>query len=92
MATVTSVKFLVSGRVQGVYYRASAAAQAESLGLSGWARNLSDGRVEVVVRGAQEQVARLAAWLWQGPPQARVSSVVLEEWAGDVGPRFRIER
>jgi len=87
-----SVRFLVSGVVQGVFYRATAAEQAGSLGLGGWVRNLSDGRVELVVSGDITGIERLAAWLWQGPPRARVDSVVLEEWSGQVGPGFRVER
>ena len=67
--------FLVSGRVQGVYFRASTREQALRLGLSGHARNLEDGRVEVLAVGEADAIASLAQWLWQGPPQARVSDV-----------------
>ena len=70
---------LVSGRVQGVFYRASTARRASQLGLNGYARNLADGRVEVLVCGAAESVAKLCEWLWEGPPAAEVSGVVISE-------------
>jgi len=66
---------VVSGRVQGVFFRAATREQAIALGLSGHARNLTDGRVEVLACGEDEGVAALCAWLWSGPPQARVADV-----------------
>ncbi len=72
-----TVRYLVEGRVQGVFFRASTAARARELGLAGWARNLSDGRVEVVARGDPRALAELADWLWQGPPAARVTGVTV---------------
>ena len=77
---------LVSGRVQGVYYRASARARALDLGVHGVARNLADGRVEVLALGEDAAVARFIEWLWDGPPTARVESVEVSslekhEWA-----------
>ncbi len=65
----------MSGRVQGVYYRRSAQRVAESLGVTGSARNLPDGRVEVVAWGEDDAVTRLVEWLHQGPALARVESV-----------------
>ena len=67
--------FLVSGRVQGVFYRASTRDKALSLGLTGYACNLPDGRVEVVACGEEAAVTALAQWLREGPPLARVSGV-----------------
>ena len=69
----------MSGLVQGVYYRASARDEARALGVSGHARNLSDGRVEVLACGPAPAVERLCAWLWRGSPASRVDSVVVEE-------------
>jgi acylphosphatase len=66
---------IVSGRVQGVYYRRSAQRVAESLGVTGSARNLPDGRVEVVAWGGDAALARLVEWLHEGPALARVESV-----------------
>ena len=68
-------RFLVSGRVQGVAYRAWTKLEARALGLTGWARNLADGRVEVVVCGQPAAVTALHAKLAEGPPAARVTSV-----------------
>jgi len=81
---------LVAGRVQGVFYRASAQHQAAQLSLDGWARNLSDGRVEIVVTGAAEAVAEFCAWLWEGPPAARVESVTVEVYEQVVQPGFDV--
>ncbi len=67
----------VSGRVQGVFYRASTRREALRLGISGWARNLPDGRVEVLACGEEEALEALLAWLREGPPHARVEEV---EW------------
>lgn len=69
----------VRGRVQGVFYRASAARQARALGVTGYARNLGDGRVEVLACGDPDAVEALIAWLWEGPPAARVDDVKIEE-------------
>ena len=65
----------VSGRVQGVFYRASARNRARDLGVTGYARNLPDGRVEVLACGAPDAVEALCRWLWQGPPAAQVTGV-----------------
>ncbi|RMF88343.1 MAG: acylphosphatase [Nitrospirae bacterium] len=65
----------VSGRVQGVFFRASTQEEGRRLGLAGWARNLPDGRVEVVAQGERPALERLLAWLHQGPPAARVERV-----------------
>ena len=66
---------LVSGRVQGVFYRASTRSRAQELGVTGHARNLPDGRVEVLACGAPEAVTALCRWLWQGSPASRVTAV-----------------
>lgn len=78
----------VSGRVQGVFYRASAARKARELGITGYARNLADGRVEVLACGATATVEALMAWLWQGPPAARVDDVRWETVECEVPERF----
>lgn len=68
----------VKGRVQGVWYRGACQQQAEALGVCGWARNLPDGRVEVVAEGATEALDRLEEWCREGPPSARVTGA--EVW------------
>ena len=70
---------MVAGRVQGVFYRASTRARAETLGVTGHARNLADGRVEVLACGQREAVEALCRWLWQGSPASHVSAVEIEE-------------
>jgi acylphosphatase len=65
----------VSGRVQGVFYRATCVRQAESLGLRGHARNLPDGRVEVLACGEAAVVEQFTAWLWEGSPASKVTGV-----------------
>lgn len=70
-----AARFLVSGRVQGVFFRASTVRQGQALSLRGWARNLADGRVEVLAAGSETALDELAAWLHKGPPMARVDRV-----------------
>ncbi|WP_018953657.1 acylphosphatase [Thioalkalivibrio sulfidiphilus] len=84
-------RFLVSGRVQGVFYRASTRREARRLGLSGYAKNLPDGRVEVLAAGPCAAVGELEVWLWQGPPAAQVNEVLAEDFAGEVAAGFRTE-
>ena len=74
------VHVLISGRVQGVYYRASAKDAAMQIrGLSGWVRNLPDGRVELEVEGLEEKVDALLEWCKTGPPYSRVDRVITDE-------------
>jgi acylphosphatase len=68
----------VSGRVQGVFYRATCVKKAGSLGLTGHARNLVDGRVEVLAFGEEAAVNEFVAWLWEGSPASKVSDVATE--------------
>jgi len=75
---MATARFLVSGRVQGVFFRASTRSEAERLGLAGIASNLDDGRVEVVASGPDAALDALEKWLRRGPPSARVDSVVRE--------------
>ena len=69
----------VSGQVQGVFYRGSAQARARALGITGYARNLADGRVEVLACGDSSQVDTFIGWLWIGPAAASVSGVEIAE-------------
>lgn len=69
----------ISGHVQGVWFRANTQKQAKALGITGWARNLPDGRVEVLACGDAENLKTLYAWLHQGPPRAEVSEVTYAE-------------
>ena len=79
------VRVLVSGKVQGVFFRSSTKDKAEELGISGWVRNLSDGRVEAVFEGEKEDVDKMVEWCRKGPEYARVTGVesVVEEYKGE---------
>nr|WP_295377837.1 acylphosphatase [Pseudoxanthomonas sp.] len=85
-----TVRFLIEGRVQGVFFRASTREQARRLGLAGIARNLADGRVEVIAAGEADAIETLAGWLHHGPPQARVDRVERLAWTGPVPPGFEV--
>lgn len=76
------IKALVTGKVQGVWYRRAAQEQALTAGVTGHAKNLPDGRVEVILCGEGEAVNAVVKWLWKGPPGAKVTHVELEgiEW------------
>ena len=70
---------LVGGRVQGVFYRATAAERAQELGVRGYARNLTDGRVEVLACGEEPAVQTFVEWLWTGSSASRVTSVEVSD-------------
>jgi acylphosphatase len=78
-------RLLVAGRVQGVGYRASMQVAADTLGVTGWVRNLRDGRVEAVVCGTPARVEAIIAWAKRGPPAGLVERVDVEEAHGDFG-------
>jgi len=75
---VSGARFLVSGRVQGVAFRAHAQREAQALGLTGHACNLDDGRVEVIAHGDDAALDAFARWLAHGPPLARVDALSRE--------------
>ncbi|HTC53771.1 MAG TPA: acylphosphatase [Steroidobacteraceae bacterium] len=81
----------VSGRVQGVYYRGTAVSQARAAGISGYARNLPDGRVEVLVQGPQAAVEAFIQWLWIGSAAAKVTGVEVREVQAALRPGFTSE-
>ncbi len=74
--------------MQGVWFRASTREQAERLGIRGHARNLPDGRVEVLACGGAGALEQLESWLWEGSPAARVSEVVADETDEEPPPGF----
>ena len=93
MAARRRVRILISGRVQGVGFRASARDRAHQIGIDGWARNLADGRVEMVAEGAPDAIDAFLGWCAHGPQGARVTGVEIEdqEPAFEAGG-FRIAR
>jgi acylphosphatase len=78
----------VKGRVQGVFYRASTQEQANKYNLTGYAKNLPDGSVEVLACGRPQAVKTLCDWLWHGPLHARVEKVVCNEVEQNPPERF----
>ena len=80
-----SVRFLIGGKVQGVFFRARTRDRAQALKLRGFARNLPDGRVEVLAIGEDDAVEELAQWLHYGPSQARVDELERIEGEDDPG-------
>ena len=74
-ASLARVRVFVEGRVQGVNFRYSACREASRLGVSGWARNLPDGRVEAVYEGPREAIEQMLAWTRRGPAGARVTGL-----------------
>jgi len=83
------IRCVISGRVQGVWFRAATRDQARALGIDGHARNLDDGRVEVLARGPAGALQQLRDWLHQGPPRAQVASVDCESSDAQPEPGFR---
>lgn len=75
MTEPSCYRLLISGRVQGVSYRASAISQAQRIGIDGWVRNRGDGTVEALVAGRQEAIEAFIDWCRSGPPAARVDRV-----------------
>ena len=86
------VQVVISGRVQGVGFRASCQRQAVTLGLTGWVRNRWDGAVEALFEGEAAMVDAMVRWCHDGPPMADVDWVeVAEAPSGPPEPRFRIK-
>lgn len=85
-----AARFVVSGKVQGVFFRAATRERATALGLDGHAHNLPDGRVEVLASGSHDALESLATWLWTGSPPSRVDDVAREAAAAPSRRGFAI--
>lgn len=92
MRTMPSRKFIVHGKVQGVWFRESTRLLAVELGLDGHALNLEDGSVEVVASGSTEAMKKLADWLQHGPPMARVERLEQLDYEGQAPDGFTTGR
>jgi acylphosphatase len=89
----TRAHVLISGRVQGVFFRSNTQSKAKELGLKGWVRNLPDGRVEAVFEGEEGKVREMIDWCHKGPSYASVSGVEVEfNTATGEFDRFEIRR
>lgn len=88
MSPPRRLHLLISGRVQGVAFRAHTMREAREIDLSGWVRNLPDGRVELLAEGPEDDLERLDTWCETGPPAASVSDVERQwlDFVGDLGP------
>lgn len=78
MSQAVRAHIIVSGLVQGVYYRVSTKQEALTIGITGWVKNRPDGTVEAMLEGEKQRVAQLIDWCRQGPPDAQVSSVQVD--------------
>ncbi len=76
---MTTIQCIISGTVQGVFFRASTQTEAYDLQIKGYAKNLPDGNVEVIATGDEENLQKLVAWLKKGPPMAKVFSVQVKK-------------
>ena len=81
-----SVKLVIHGRVQGVWFRESTRKQAVELGVSGWVKNRVDGTVEALIEGPEDSVKKLIDWCHKGPPYAKVDQVdeIWVDWKGEL--------
>jgi len=87
-----TVHLLIKGKVQGVYYRASAREEAQALGLTGWVRNTPEGDVEAVASGDQVSIDKFIAWCHRGPRQSKVVSVEVSQLPEEGFEGFAIRR
>lgn len=85
------MNILVSGKVQGVFFRESTRKEAEKLKIAGYVRNLADGRVEITAQGTHDAIEALIAWCATGPPAARVETVEVQEIQSRGMLDFRIQ-
>ena len=83
---------IVKGKVQGVYFRASAKKTADQLNISGWIRNLPDRNVEILASSSDEELEKFIYWCRQGPPGAEVKEVIVENMPDESFPGFRIKK
>ena len=89
---MVTMHLLIKGKVQGVFYRSTAAEKAAALKLNGWVKNTLDGAVEAMVSGSEEAVAQFIAWCRQGPPRAQVTDVVITPKPDDGISGFQVIR
>lgn len=90
MQSKLCIHCFVSGRVQGVWFRKATQDEAKALGITGWAKNLPDGRVEVIASGEKEKVEQLFQWLHSGPELAEVTEVMREDLPWREFERFSV--
>ena len=87
-----TIRLTIKGKVQGVFYRATAKDIADQFGIKGWVRNLPNNNVEITATAAEELLQEFIAWCKQGPPRAKVDGVIVEELNLEEFNGFRIIR
>ena len=87
-----TIRLTIKGKVQGVFYRATAKDVADMLGIKGWIRNLPDNNVEVTATATDELLQKFITWCKQGPPKAKVDEVIVEDLSLEEFNGFRIIR
>jgi len=87
-----TIRLTIKGKVQGVFYRATAKDAADLTGVKGWVKNLPDKNVEITATASEEALQKFISWCKQGPPKARVDDVIVEELSLEVFNDFRIIR
>ena len=87
-----TIRLLIKGKVQGVFYRASAKNVADMTGVKGWVKNLPDNNVEITATASEDMLQKFIKWCKQGPPKARVDEVIVEELELQEFNGFRIIR
>jgi len=87
-----TVRLIIKGKVQGVFYRATAKDVADLIGVKGWIRNLPNDNVEITATAAEDVLQKFIAWCKQGPPKARVDEVTVEELNVEEFKGFKIIR
>ena len=83
---------IIKGRVQGVFYRASAKQVAREIGVTGWVKNTDEGDVEMVAAGTEEQLRKFIDWCKVGPARAKVTEVVIDYIEGESFKNFEIRK
>jgi len=87
-----TIRLTIKGKVQGVFYRATAKDVAEQLGIKGWVKNLPDNNVEIGATASEELLQRFIDWCKQGPPKAKVDEVIVEDLSPEEFNAFKIIR
>ena len=87
-----TIRLIIKGKVQGVFFRASTKDVANLLGIKGWVRNLPDNNVEITATAAEDVLQKFISWCKQGPPKARVDEVIVEDLGLEEFKGFRIIR
>ena len=89
---MTTKHLLIKGKVQGVFYRATAKEMADKIGIKGWVKNTKEGDVEITAIGTTEQLTQFIDWCWQGPKAAKVTEVIETEVEPEHFEGFTIRR